>query len=812
MPLNESSVLVRLRLLGASRFRAEATTAAAGLGTMEKASLGAAARLRGVGAAMGTAGAGLAAGARLLKRAALPLLAIGGLAAKSAADFQSAMELIHTQAGATQKEVDTLRGRVLALAKVSPQGPTELANALYRIEGAGLRGSEAMKALTAASKLAAVGNADVEDTAKTLSQAWFSGIKGAGNFNKTVAELNATVGAGDLRLNQLVDALGVGILPVAKNAGLTLRDITGVLSVFGDETNNVSGWTAQLATALHYLYAPTAKAEKALNRIGLSGDQLGRDFRKKRGLLTAMLDLRKHLDKLPGGFRGLKASQTLAEILPGGRGRVLNVLLGQLDRYQAKLKQVGDTTGNFGDAVAKTQETATFRIKAAWSTIQVAGIELGSVLLPVVAPAFEAVANAIGKVVDAGLSLGRGAGGKAIKDFFGGFTGSKTPKPPSPTRALGQATAPTGPGQQLGATAAAGASIRKFLQPAIDWVVKNAPKLGRALQGAGKQLIDAFKPAMPFVTNVLLPLLKGIAIGVIGSVVLSFKVLVPVIKIVATALGFLGKILKPFKGVFTGIGVVIGLLAGGPILELLGGLGKIGIVFRLMAVPVRAANAIFGVLFRVIGKLVGVWLRAHLAVLRFVGTFTSLPARLARVALNLVGGVIHVIERLPGKLLSIAKAAGGKITSGLTDGVRNKLSTITAFFGRVGKAIVQAIVDAIKSAPGAIVGAVSSIIPGPVKSVLKKGKGLVGGIGKLVGGATGMTVARGGWAVVGERGPELAHFPTGSSVYDANQTRRARSGQLSGGGAIYLTANLHLSGKQIHSEIFKIDQQQREAM
>ena len=45
--------------------------------------------------------------------------------------------------------------------------------------------------------------------------------------------------------------------------------------------------------------------------------------------------------------------------------------------------------------------------------------------------------------------------------------------------------------------------------------------------------------------------------------------------------------------------------------------------------------------------------------------------------------------------------------------------------------------------------------------------------------ASGGVVQQSGWAVVGERGPELAHFPGGSTVYDAGQTRSAMSG---GGG------------------------------
>lgn len=773
---------------------------------MEKASLGAATRLRGVGKAMGVAGAGLAAGARLLRRAALPLAVIGGAAVKVASDFQQAMEMVHTQAGETQKNVDKLSGSVLKLAKVRPQGPVQLANALYRLEGAGIRGQHAMDALSAASNLAAVGNANVEDTAKTLAQTWFSGIAGAKNFNSVVAELNATVGAGDLRLQQLVDALGVGILPVAKTVGLHFRDITGVMALFGDETNNVSGWTAQLATALHYLYAPTAKSEKALNSIGLSGRKLGEDFRKKNGLLTAMKDLRAHLDKLPGGFRGVRAGEVRSDILPGGRGRVLTVLLSQLDRYQQKLKQVGGTTGKWGDAIAKTHETAAFKIHTAWSSIQATGVQLGSVLLPVVAPAFSAVAKAIDSVVTSGINLGRKGG--AIQQFFSGLGGG--PKaPPPPPRVLGQGNAPRD-AQQLSGMQRAGLAVRNALSPVVSWVQKNWPKVGKALGTAGKQLLDAFKPAMPFIKNVVLPLLKGIGEGVLLAVVGSFKILVPIIRVFAGVLGFVGKTLAPFKKIIEGIGVVIGVAFSGDILAALGSLGKLGVVFRALAIPVRIVNGVFRVAFGVVAKLVGWWVRAHLALLRFVGSFVSAPARLARAALNIVGGVIHIVESLPGKLLSIATKAGGKIASGLTSGVRSRLTSIAAFFGRVGKAIVDAIVSAIKAAPGAITGAISSIIPGGVKKVLKKAGGLVGGITSHL--ATGGLVRQGGWAVVGERGPELAHFPNGAQVYDANQTRRARTGQLSGGGIINLTANLHLSGKQIHQEVFRVDMRQREAM
>ena len=66
---------------------------------------------------------------------------------------------------------------------------------------------------------------------------------------------------------------------------------------------------------------------------------------------------------------------------------------------------------------------------------------------------------------------------------------------------------------------------------------------------------------------------------------------------------------------------------------------------------------------------------------------------------------------------------------------------------------------------------------------------LAGGLGRFFGGdpltaalsripglATGGHINRGGWAMVGERGPELVHLPSRATVYDNRQTRGAMAG------------------------------------
>lgn len=392
-------LLIRVRLTGARTAAAEAKVVAGSIdeiGAAQKRTAGSAATLA---TRMNRTGERLTATGHSMSRAfTVPFALIAGGSAKLAIDFQKDMEMIHTQAGAAQREVGLMSDFILHHMKNAVQGPDELAKALFRIESIGLRGKKAMAALTEASNLAMVGGANVEDTAKTIGQVIFTGIKGLGPATGVAAKLNATIGAGDMRLQQLVDALGTNVTASAKQAGLSFQDLTGALAIFGDSTNNVSGLTAQFATALHFLYNPTNKASAAMEAMHLPSDQLAKDMSKPNGLVRALKDLRSHLEALPGGPRGVKGRQLLGDILPGGRGRVILQLLNQLDRLQQKEKQIAGTTGAFPGAVKTSQQLAANRLSAAWAAIQRQGVIIGGSLLPMLVPVVTKVASAVEKL------------------------------------------------------------------------------------------------------------------------------------------------------------------------------------------------------------------------------------------------------------------------------------------------------------------------------------------------------------------------------------------------------------------------------
>src|SRR6266536_3078903 len=174
-----------------------------------------------------------------------------------ATKFDAAMERVHTQAGASQAEVEKMSGAMLDLAPKVGTGP---------------------EALAASAKLAKVGNADLEQTTNAVAAAFVTQMKDAKSLNQIVGLLNATIGQGNMKMNDLTAAISTGILPVAKNFGLGLADVGGALAVMTDRGMHADEAATRLKMTMTMMEAPTAKASKALHSVGLSSTQLALDM------------------------------------------------------------------------------------------------------------------------------------------------------------------------------------------------------------------------------------------------------------------------------------------------------------------------------------------------------------------------------------------------------------------------------------------------------------------------------------------------------------------------------------------------------
>jgi len=321
-----------------------------------------------------------------------------------ATKFDSAMERVHTQAGAAQAEVEKMGPALLDLAPKVATGPEALAESLFHIESVGLRGAKALDTVAASAKLAKVGNADLEQTTNAVAAAMVTQMKDARSLDQIIGLLNATVGQGNMKMNDLTAAISTGILPVAKNFGLGLADVGGALAVMTDRGMHADEAATRLKMTMTMMEAPTNKASKALHSVGLSSTQLALDMHKPEGLVTALSDLKDHMDK--AGLSAIQQAQVISSVFGGGRSSAgVQTLMNNLTVLEQKTKGVTAGVGKFGDAWSKTTETASFKLHQTTAALQSAGVKLGNDLLPAVTR----IAGAVGKIADAFAKLPSGA-------------------------------------------------------------------------------------------------------------------------------------------------------------------------------------------------------------------------------------------------------------------------------------------------------------------------------------------------------------------------------------------------------------------
>ncbi|MDD5304038.1 MAG: phage tail tape measure protein [Elusimicrobia bacterium] len=316
-----------------------------------------------------------------------------GLALKSAVtsamDYQSAMEQLKTQTGATQQEVDNLSQSVLELAKTLPQGPEELAAGLYHIESAGVRGQAALDMLKISAQGAAISGADLESVTNALVGAWQSGVIGAHDLGQAMGTVNAIVGSGNMRMQELADSMASGVLATAKTFGATFQSVGAAIATMTDEGIPAIDAATRLRMSINLLGAPTTKAAKLFKSIGLEQTDLANAMRGPGGLTSAITDLHDHMVKAgmldAQGNINTKGAQFLSGAFGGGRSSsAIMTLIGNYNLLIQKQDAVNKGAGTFGDSVASAMDTAKWKFATFQSSLQVLGIKMGNVLLPIV--------------------------------------------------------------------------------------------------------------------------------------------------------------------------------------------------------------------------------------------------------------------------------------------------------------------------------------------------------------------------------------------------------------------------------------------
>jgi hypothetical protein len=352
-----------------------------------------------------------------------PILALDGIASKMAYDFNQQMELLRTSAGIPQSAIAGLSDQVLKMSGQVGQAPEALAQGLYHIASAGngiWSTAQMMDILKTASEGANMGMASLDSTTYALTSAMASGVKGAKDANDMMAILNATVGAGDMKMEDLNGALSTGLLSTAATFGISIQSVGSALATLTDNGEHADEAATRLRMTIALMSSPSSMAAKQLQALGLTAEdaknatssmnkvfaesgltttKLADDLRKPNGIAVAVEDLKTHLEN--AGLSASEADAMLSKAFGGGRSdAALMTMLQNTGRMDDKFKAINDSAGQFQSKLDDLNNTPQMKIQKAWDSIQADLTSIGEKLLPGVADATKNVADDISGLVD----------------------------------------------------------------------------------------------------------------------------------------------------------------------------------------------------------------------------------------------------------------------------------------------------------------------------------------------------------------------------------------------------------------------------
>ena len=331
------------------------------------------------------------AGSRLEKlgpKAQLAGAAIAGglaLAVKNAMDFESSMSKMVGLVGLSTNEVNEMQSEILALANETGKSQVELADAMFVVTSAGLRGADALSALEYASRASAAGLGEAQDIARSLAGAMNAYGPSVLSAADATDQIVATARAGNFETSQFASAIG-RVLPMAKQAGATFADMGGAVALLTRTNGNAAESITGITALFKAFVVPTAEAVKVLSSVGLSAEDL-------RNKISA---------------DGLPAALAMLDSALGGNREQLGRLLGSSEAataafqiLDADAKAIASTFGVVADAAGMTDEafdavsqTAKFKMDQAMTSLNGALIQIGGALIPVLVPLAELVSKA----------------------------------------------------------------------------------------------------------------------------------------------------------------------------------------------------------------------------------------------------------------------------------------------------------------------------------------------------------------------------------------------------------------------------------
>ena len=293
--------------------------------------------------------------------------AVAGVA-QQFAGYETEMSKITGLVGISRDQLAAWQDDIFAIARETGQAPKELAEALFFVTSAGLRGTEAMDVLRSSAKAAAAGLGDqatIVDLVAASMNAYGSDVLSAQQATDALTE---AVRLGSLDPPELAAAMGRA-LAVANAAGVEFSELAGILAGLSKQGINAAEGVTQVRAILNAMNRPAAEAEKMVEAVGLSFEGLRKTV-ADRGILAALEELEAKV-----------GTQGINRIFPQEAIVGVQAMLGNArDDFKSIFAEMADSTGVLEETFAAGEDTIGRKWQKMMANLQITIIENGDVI------------------------------------------------------------------------------------------------------------------------------------------------------------------------------------------------------------------------------------------------------------------------------------------------------------------------------------------------------------------------------------------------------------------------------------------------
>lgn len=273
------------------------------------------------------------AGRQMSMAVTAPLLAIGGLGLKTAADFEAAMNQVKAVSGATGEQFGRLEELARDLGATTKFSATEAADGMGFLAMAGFEVDEIMTALPSTLDLAAAGNMELAESADIVSNVMQGFGLEASKTGETVDILTKAFTSSNTSLGQLGEAMAYAA-PIANTYGQSIEEATAAVGILSDAGVQAS----RAGTSLRQFFI---QIQKKAGDLGISIRDDNDELKSMTEILEALESTGMDATEMIGLLGARAGSGTAILLQRGSEG--LKEFTGELENAGGTAKRVADT-------------------------------------------------------------------------------------------------------------------------------------------------------------------------------------------------------------------------------------------------------------------------------------------------------------------------------------------------------------------------------------------------------------------------------------------------------------------------------------